>query len=98
MDRTAAEAQMQLTLDIPDDLAAALRAAHGDDLARAALERLTLEGYEAGRLSVYQVEKLLGFSDRFATQAWLGRKGANQNYSLEDLEADRGTLGRLLPG
>ncbi|MGC1274328.1 MAG: UPF0175 family protein [Planctomycetaceae bacterium] len=89
---------MQLTLDIPDDLAAALRAAHGDDLGRAALERLTLDGYRSGRLSLHQVERLLGFADRYQTEAWLGREGANWNYSLDDLDADRQTLDRLLAG
>ncbi len=89
---------MQFTLDIPDDLTAALQAAHGDDLARAALERLALDGYQAGRLSAYQVQQLLGFGDRFETQGWLGGMGAHQNYLLEDLEADRDALARLLSG
>jgi len=89
---------MQLTLDIPDDLASALRAAHGDDLARAALERLAADGYESGRLSAYQVQRLLGLENRFQTQEWLGRMGVHQNYSLDDLESDRDTLARLFPG
>lgn len=86
---------MQLTLDIPDDLAAALRAIHGDDLGRAALEGLALEGYRSGRLTAFQVQKLLGFGGRIETQEWLGRMGANESYSLDDLEADRRTLGGL---
>ena len=89
---------MQLTLDIPDDLAAALRAAHGSDLGRAALERLAVEGYRQGRLSTHQLQRLLGFADRFETEGWLGRNGVSLNYSLDDLEADHRTLGRLLPG
>ena len=88
---------MQVTLTIPDDLAKPLRAAFGDDLGRAALERLALEGYQAGKLSALQVQQLLGFSDRFATQEWLGRNGAHENYSLDDLNADRDTLDRLFP-
>lgn len=88
---------MQLTLDIPDDLAAALRAAHGDDLARAVLERLAVDGYQAGRLSAYQVQQLLGFGGRFETQAWLGRMGATEHYTLDDLEEDRRTLARVVP-
>jgi predicted HTH domain antitoxin len=96
--RDEGNAPMQLTLDIPDDVAAALRATHGDDLGRAALERLAIEAFQAGRLTAYQVQTLLGFSDRFETEAWLGQRGACRNYSLEDLEADRDILGRLLSG
>jgi len=88
---------MQLTLDIPDEIVASLRAAIGDDLGRAALERLALESYQAGKLSAFQVQKLLSFSDRFATQEWLGRMGVHENYTLDDLDADRATLDRLFP-
>lgn len=89
---------MQFTLHIPDDVAGSLRAAHGDDLGRAALERLALDGYQSGQLSAFQVQKLLGFDGRIETQAWLGRMGAHENYSVEDLEADRRTLGELFSG
>lgn len=89
---------MEVVLTIPDELAEPLRAAHGDDLARAALERLALDGYRTGRLSAFQVQKLLGHSDRFTTQAWLGRMGAFETYTLDDLEADRRTLEHILPG
>lgn len=88
---------MQLTLNIPDDLTGPLRAVHGDDLGRAALERLALDGYQAGKLSPFQIQKLLGFTDRFETQTWLGQMGAHETYSLDDLDADRNTLDRLLP-
>jgi hypothetical protein len=87
---------MQITLNIPDALAPLLRTAHGDDLGRAALERLALEGYNAGALSRYQVQQLLGFTNRWDTEEWLGRHQATVQYSLDDLEADRKTLDRLL--
>jgi hypothetical protein len=87
---------MQLTLEIPDELAAALRATHGDDLSRAVLEQLALDGYHSGQLSRFQIQEMLGFTNRYEAEAWLGAKGANLNYSLEDLEADRETLDRIL--
>jgi Uncharacterised protein family (UPF0175) len=88
---------MELTLKIPDDLTAPLREAHGDDLGRAAIERLALGGYRAGKLSRYQVQRLLGFDNRYDTEEWLGRNGAVSNYTVDDLHADRETLDRLLP-
>jgi hypothetical protein len=87
---------VQLILDIPDDLAAALRASLGDDLGRAALERFALDGYQAGTLSRYQVQRLLGFDNRWNVEEWLGARGANLQYRLADLEQDRVTLDHIL--
>lgn len=87
---------MQLTLDIPDDLAAQLRAAVGDDLGRAALEQLALEGYQAGTMSRYQVQRLLGFDNRWDTEEWLGCRGAHVQYTIADLDDDRANLDRIL--
>lgn len=87
---------MEITLSIPDSLAPLLQITHGDDLGRAALERLALDGYTTGALSRYQVQQLLGFSNRWDTEEWLGRHKATVQYSLEDLEADRKTLDRIL--
>jgi hypothetical protein len=88
---------MQFTIDIPDRLAEPLRAAVGPDLGRAALEQLALQGYQAGHLSAFQVQQLLGFADRYSTRDWLAGRGAHEAYSLDDLDADRRTLTRLLP-
>jgi hypothetical protein len=86
---------MQLTLEIPDDLVSALRAAHGDNLPRAAIEQLAVEGYRSGKLSRFQVQQLLGFDNRWDAEAWLGKKGLNLNYSAEDLVADVNFLSGL---
>ena len=88
---------MELTRTIPDDLAISLRQSRGEDLGRAALESLTLDGYRAGDLSLYQVQRLLGFDNRYDTEEWLGHRGVFPSYSLGDLRADRDTLDRLLP-
>src|ERR1700677_1216895 len=86
---------MHITLDIPDDLIEPLREAHGEDLPRAVLEQLALEGYRSRKLSRFQVHRLLGFDNRWNTESWLGSKGANLNYTIEDLGADRLTADRL---
>jgi hypothetical protein len=87
---------MEVHISIPDNLFGPLATACGNDLARAALERLTLDGYRTGNLTLTQVQQLLGLEDRFLTQQWLGEMGANTSYSLADLDADRLTLNRIL--
>ena len=48
---------MQISVQIPDDLAAAL-APSGQDPARAALEALGLEAFRQHRISAYQLRML----------------------------------------
>lgn len=86
---------MQLTLDIPDDIAERLRAANGD-LNRSAVERIALAGYLDGTLSRYQVQRLLGFDNRWDAEEWLGSRGAALQYSNADLDQDRTNLDKLL--
>jgi Uncharacterised protein family (UPF0175) len=61
---------MQFTLDLPDELSAAL-AAPGQDLSRAAFEAIALESYRERKLTTAQLRRLLGFeNERF--QHWGG--------------------------
>jgi hypothetical protein len=39
---------------------------------------------------------ILGPENRWDTENWLGDRGANVSYSLDDLRADQDTLGRLM--
>ena len=87
---------MQLTLDIPDDIADRLRAALGGDLSRSAVERIALAGYLDGTLSRDQVQRLLGFDNRWDAEEWLGARGAAVQYAAADLDQDRASLDRLL--
>jgi len=83
---------MTLSIDIPNEAEKALREAWGSDLSRAALEALAIEGYRCGKLSRYDVQRLLGLPDRLETEEWLGRHGVSLNYTLEELEGDRAAL------
>jgi predicted HTH domain antitoxin len=78
---------MQVTVTIPDDLAAQLTAA-GKDPARAALEALAIEGYRAGRLSENEVRVMLGYETRMQVHALLKEHDVYLNYSMSDLEQD----------
>jgi hypothetical protein len=79
---------MNLELQIPDDLARFL-ATEYEDLPRAAVEALALEGYRSKRLSDGQLRQMLGFSSRMQVHAFLKEHGVHLNYSLADLEQDR---------
>jgi hypothetical protein len=87
---------MDFTVTIPDEFVEPLHAAVGKDLSRAAVEQLALEGYRTRQLTFYQVQQLLGFDNRWETERWLGSHGANLDYTLDDLEADRKALDRIL--
>jgi hypothetical protein len=54
---------MNVTIQIPDDLAREL-AATGGDLARRALEGFAVEEYKNGRLTKPAMRQLLGFATR----------------------------------
>jgi predicted HTH domain antitoxin len=86
---------MQVTLEIPDDMAGKL-AAQGQDPARAALEAVAIEGYRSGALSAHQTRRLLGFETRYELDGFLKAHNVWEHaYGLEDLEQDRQTLRQL---
>ena len=84
----------QLTLDLPDELSAAL-ADSGRDLSRAAFESIALEAYRERKLSTAQLRRLLGYQTRMAVDAFLKQHGVELEYTLEDLEGDREAHRRL---
>lgn len=84
---------MQITVDIPDDLAELL-AGSGHDLSRAALEAIGLEAYRQRRLSGYQLRMLLGISSRFELDAFL-KEHRVEKYTAEDFEHDLATIQKL---
>jgi hypothetical protein len=82
---------MQVTLEIPDTLAAQL-AAVGKDPARAALEALAVEGYRTRQLYEEQIRRMLGYESRMQVHALLKEHDVPLDYSVEDLEQDMETL------
>ena len=86
---------MQVTIEIPNDIAEGLAAKNLEDLPRAVLEKVALEGYRSGDLSHAQVRRLLGFEHRLEVDAFLKERGVYLDYTVEDLEQDRETHRRL---
>ena len=81
---------MQVTVDIPDELAASLWPA-GQDPSRAALEAFGLEAYRQRRLSAYQLRTLLGIPSRWELDAFL-KEHQVETYTADDFEHDLDTI------
>ena len=78
---------MRVTLDLPDDISAALED-RWRNIPRQALEALAVEGYRTGGLSENQVRRLLGFESRFDVHALLKEHRVPLRYTEEDVERD----------
>lgn len=81
---------MQVSLEIPDDIALSLTEA-GGDLSRRALEAFALEELRAGHITETQLRKMLGLS-RMQLDGFLKAHEVYQDYTLEDFEAERRSL------
>ena len=84
----------QVTLEIPEELTAALSGA-GGDLARTLLETLALEAYRERKLSTGQLRRLLGLESRYELDGFLKAHRVWLDYGVEDLERDRETHRKL---
>jgi len=85
---------MDVTVRIPDEIAARL-CAGGGDLSRRALEALALEEYKRGRLSKPELRSLLGFGTRYQLDGFLKAHEVYEDYSIEDFEREQATLRKL---
>lgn len=81
---------MQITLEIPDELAASL-IPPGQDASRSALEAWGLEAYRQRRLSAYQLRMLLGIPSRWDLDGFL-KEHRVETYTVEELRQDLATI------
>ena len=84
---------MQITLDLPEDVAQGLKS-KWKDLPRAALESLALEAYRSGAVTAAQLRRLLGFETRMQVDAFL-KEHEVYDFTSADFERDRETLREL---
>lgn len=84
---------MQITLELPEDIAQGL-GLRWKDLPRAALESLALEAYRSRALTVAQLRRLLGFATRMQVDAFL-KEHEVYDFTAADFEEDRETLRQL---
>ena len=73
---------MQVTIELPDDIAAALKG-EWKDLPQRSLEAIAIEGYRTGVLSENQVRRLLNFESRFQVHALLKAKSKPERRPSE---------------
>ena len=78
---------MNLTVEIPDELASQLSAA-GGDLSRRVLEGFALEEYKSERISKAQLRRLLGFETRYELDGFLKARRVRANVAIDDLRRD----------
>jgi len=81
---------MQITLEIPDELAAVLTGP-AQNLPRTVLEAIGLEAYRQRRLSAYQLQTLLGIPSRYELDGFL-KEHRVETYAAEDFEDDLATI------
>ena len=80
---------MQLTVQLPDDLA------QHENAAREVLEAFAIEGYRTGTLSADEVRQLLGFETGYELDGFLKRHQVWEHaYSVDDLEDDAAVFER----
>ena len=85
---------MELTVQIPDDLASRMSAT-GSELSRRVLEALALEEFKGGRITRPELRRLLGFGSRYQLDGFLKAHDVCEDYTLQDLEQELEGLRRL---
>ena len=78
---------MKVTIQLPEDISAALEA-QWDDVPRRSLEAIAIEGYRTGGLTEAQVRRLLELDTRFQVHALLKEHHVPLRYTEADLEDD----------
>lgn len=85
---------MQVTLELPEDLAS-LFGQDARSVSRSLLEALSIEGLRAGKLSVPQAKRLLGFSSKLDMDGFLKSHDIMLPLEIEDVLRDAETSSRF---
>ena len=85
---------MELTIQIPDELASRMSTS-GAELSRRALEALALEEFKSGRVTKPELRRLLGYGTRYQLDGFLKAHGVYEDYTMEDFERDGDALKQL---
>jgi chromosome segregation and condensation protein ScpB len=85
---------MNVTVEIPDDLAVRLTAG-GRDLSRQALEMIAADAYKQDRITKPELQRLLGIETSYQLDGFLKAHGIWIEYTLEDAAREQRSLDRL---
>jgi predicted HTH domain antitoxin len=83
-----------ITIELPDTIVRDLGYTPGE-ITRRVLEAVVLEAYRSERLSRGEVRRILGLSWQ-ETEDFLAKHGIPYQYTIDDLNADRASLDRIL--
>jgi hypothetical protein len=86
---------MNLTVEIPDDIAGRLSAVGGGDLSRRAREAFLAEEYKHDRLTRPELQRLLGIDTSYELDGFLKAHDVWIEYTREDAEREREGLRQL---
>lgn len=82
---------MQITIEIPDEIAQQLDQTEGN-LARRLLEVVVADAYRDRKINTAEVRQILQLPTRLATHAFLKQMGVYLNYDEVELKQDLQTL------
>jgi len=85
---------MQVTLDLPEDLAQRF-ADSASGLRRAALEALAIEGVRSGKLTAAQARRMLGIRSRYEMDGFLKAHQIYLPVTIEDVQRESETALRF---
>ena len=88
--------EMNITVQLPEDVASRLEASWGD-LPRRALEALAVDAYRSGTITEAEVQRMLGLASRWQVDEFLKRRQAYLDYTEADLERDIKTIQKVSP-
>lgn len=85
---------MQITIEIPDQIAHRLNQTWGS-LSNRLLEMVVADAYCCGEMSTAEVQQILQLPSRLETHAFLKRMNVYLNYDEAELEQDLQTLRKI---
>ena len=86
---------MQITIELPDDIANQLQLQPAN-ISRRILELIAADNHRQGRIGAAQVRRMLNFSSRWETYEFLKREKAYLPYTEDDLEQDAQAIRNVL--
>ena len=84
---------MQITIELPDDIANQLQSIN---ISRRFLELIAADHYRQGQIGAAEVRRMLNFSSRWEIYEFLKREKAYLPYTEDDLEQDVQTIRSVL--
>ena len=88
---------MDIAINVPEEVGRSLKK-RWNDLPWRTLEAVAAQAYRDGVLTAAEVGRMLGFSSRWKTEAFLKQAGCYLDYTVEDLQRDAETTRQMTGG